>query len=188
MTTGQLASDLNDVIVFEDQSLARAYVLEFEEMWGSDGLEPDAASSKFGPDKTWNTPVNFVVGGSEVELHFSPSDGTTSAIQDEIDAANANFEFALLTLTRDDLAESIVSLNQSFFVNPVVVIEQVNVTGSEFDDLVGNGVQVYAHEPSATCHHNYCIVDHNEPGSDSIVITGRTPGQTLQKTSTMKTR
>ena len=172
LTTGQLASDLNDVIVFEDQSLARAYVLEFEEMWGSDGLEPDAASSKFGADKTWNTPVNFVVGGSEVELHFSPTDGTTAAIQEEIDAANANFEFALLTLTRDDLAESIVSKSQSFFVNPMGVIEQVNVTGSEFGNLMDNGVQVYAHEPSATCHHNYCIVDHNEPGSDPIVITG----------------
>ena len=47
-----------------------------------------------------------------------------------------------------DLGESIVSLNQSFFVSLVGIIEQVNVTGSEFDNLIGNGVQVYAHEPS----------------------------------------
>ena len=172
LTTGQLVSDLNDVIVFEDQSLARAYELEFEEMWGGQGLEPDPANSKFGPDKTWNTPVNFLIGGSEVELYFSPSDGTTAAIQKEIDAANADFEFALLTFTRDDLAESIVSLNQSFFVSPVGVIEQVNVTGSEFDNLIGNGVQVYAHEPSGDCHHKYCIIDHSEPGTDPTVITG----------------
>ena len=32
LTTGQLVSDLNNVIVLEDQSLARAYELEFEEM------------------------------------------------------------------------------------------------------------------------------------------------------------
>ena len=172
LTTGQLVSDLNDVIVFEDQSLARAYELEFEEMWGSDGPEPDAANSKFGPDKTWNTPVNFLIGGSEVELYFSPSDGTTAAIQKEIDTANADFEFALLTFTRDDLGESIVSLNQSFFVSPVGVIEQVNVTGSEFDNLIGSGVQVYAHEPSGDCHHKYCIIDHSEPGTDPTVITG----------------
>ena len=172
LTTGQLVSDLNDVIVFEDQSLARAYELEFEEMWGGQGLEPDPANSKFGPDKSWNTPVNFLIGGSEVELYFSPSDGTTAAIQKEIDAANADFEFALLTFTRDDLAESIVSLNQSFFVSPVGVIEQVNVTGSEFDNLIGNGVQVYAHEPSGDCHHKYCIIDHSEPGTDPTVITG----------------
>ena len=172
LTTGQLVSDLNNVIVLEDQSLARAYELEFEEMWGSEGMTPDAANSKFGADKTWNTPVNFLVGGSEVELYFSPSDGTNAAILAEVEAANADLEFALLTLTRDDLGEAIVELNQSFFVSPVGVIEQVNTTGSEFDNLISNGVQVYAHDLSGDCHHKYAIVDHSEPGTDPLVITG----------------
>ena len=154
LTTGQLVSDLNNVIVLEDQSLARAYELEFEEMWGAEGMEPNAANAKFGPDKTWNTPVDFVVGGSPVELYFSPSDGTTAAIQAQIEGANSDFEFALLTMTRDDLGDAIVELNQSFFVSPIGVIEQVNVTGSEFDNMIGNGVQVYAHEPSGDCHHH----------------------------------
>ena len=172
LTTGQLVSDLNNVIVLEDQSLARAYELEFEEMWGAEGMTPDAANSKFGADKTWNTPVNFLVGGSEVELYFSPSDGTNAAILAEVEAANADLEFALLTLTRDDLGEAIVELNQSFFVSPVGVIEQVNTTGSEFDNLISNGVQVYAHDLSGDCHHKYAIVDHSEPGTDPLVITG----------------
>ena len=172
LTTGQLVSDLNNVIVLEDQSLARAYELEFEEMWGSEGMTPDAANSKFGADKTWNTPVNFLVGGSEVELYFSPTDGTNAAILAEVEAANADLEFALLTLTRDDLGEAIVELNQSFFVSPVGVIEQVNTTGSEFDNLISNGVQVYAHDLSGDCHHKYAIVDHSEPGTDPLVITG----------------
>lgn len=33
-TTGNLISDCNNFIFFQDQSLARAYRLEFEEMWG----------------------------------------------------------------------------------------------------------------------------------------------------------
>ena len=172
LTTGQLVSDLNNVIVLEDQSLARAYELEFEEMWGAEGMTPNAANAKFGADKTWNTPVDFVVGGSPVELYFSPSDGTTAAIQAEIDAANANFEFALLTLTRDDLGDAIVELNQSFFVSPIGVIEQVNVTGSEFDNLISNGVQAYHHDISGDCHHKYCIIDHSAVESDPMVITG----------------
>ena len=142
LTTGQLVSDLNNVIVLEDQSLARAYELEFEEMWGAEGMMPDAVNAKFGADKTWNTPVDFIVGGSPVELYFSPTDGTTAAIQAEIEAANADFEFALLTLTRDDLGDAIVELNQSFFVSPIGVIEQVNTTGSEFDNLIGNGASL----------------------------------------------
>ena len=172
LTTGQLVSDLNNVIVLEDQSLARAYELEFEEMWGAEGMTPNTANAKFGADKTWNTPVDFVVGGSPVELYFSPSDGTTAAIQAEIEAANANFEFALLTLTRDDLGDAIVELNQSFFVSPVGVIEQVNVTGSEFDNLISNGVQAYHHDISGDCHHKYCIIDHSAVESDPMVITG----------------
>ena len=107
-----------------------------------------------------------------MELYFSPTDGTNAAIMKEIEAANADFEFALLTLTRDDLGDAIVELNQSFFVSPIGVIEQVYVTGSEFDNLLDTGVQVYAHEPSGDCHHKYCIIDHSEVSSDPIVITG----------------
>ena len=171
-TSIQLESALNNVIVFEDQSLARAYELEFEEMWGSEGLEPDPVNSKFGPDKTWNTPVDFLIGGSPVELYFSPTDGTTSAIHDEIENVNADLEFALLTFTKDDLADSIINLSQQWWANPRGVIEQVNTTGSEFDNLVSGGVQVYAHELSGDCHHKYCIIDHSEPGTDPTVITG----------------
>ena len=157
LTTGNLVQDLNNAIVFEDQSLARAYTIEFNEMWGSDGMTPDAANAKFGPDKTWNTPVDFVIGGVPVELYFSPSDGTTNAIRQEIEAADSEFEFALLALTRDDLGDAIAALGQSFFVNPIGGIEQVNTTGSEYENLLSNGVQVYHHNISGDLHHN-CLL------------------------------
>ena len=172
LTTGNLVQDLNNAIVFEDQSLARAYTMEFNEMWGSDGMTPDAGNAKFGPDKSWNTPSNFLIGGSPVELYFSPSDGTTSAIKQQIEAADSEFEFALLTLTRDDLGEAISTLGESFFVSPIGAIEQVNTTGSEFDNLLSSGVQVYHHDISNDLHHKYAIVDHASPGNDPVVITG----------------
>jgi len=172
LTTGNLVQDLNNAIVFEDQSLARAYTIEFNEMWGSDGMTPDAANAKFGPDKTWNTPVDFLIGGSPVELYFSPSDGTTNAIRQEIEAADSEFEFALLAFTRDDLGDAIAALGQSFFVNPIGSIEQINTTGSEYDNLLANGVQVYPHNISNDLHHKYAIVDHASPANDPVVITG----------------
>ena len=172
LTTGNLVQDLNNAIVFEDQSLARAYTIEFNEMWGSDGMTPDAANAKFGPDKTWNTPVDFLIGGSPVELYFSPSDGTTNAIRQEIEAADSEFEFALLAFTRDDLGDAIAALGQSFFVNPIGAIEQINTTGSEYDNLLANGVQVYPHNISNDLHHKYAIVDHASPANDPVVITG----------------
>ena len=172
LTTGNLVEDLNNVIVFEDQSLARAYTMEFHEMWGSEGPTPDAENAKFGPDKTWNTPVDFLIGGSPVELYFSPSDGTTNAIRQEIEAADSEFEFAVLAFTRDDLGEAIADLGASFFVNPIGAIEQINTTGSEYDNLQSAGVQVYAHNVSPDLHHKYAIVDHASPGFDPVVITG----------------
>ena len=172
LTTGNLVQDLNNAIVFEDQSLARAYTMEFNEMWGSDGMTPDAGNAKFGADKSWNTPVNFIVGGSPVELYFSPSDGTTNAIKEQIEAADSEFEFAVLAFTRDDLGDAIAALGQSFFVNPIGGIEQVNTTGSEYDNLLANGVQVYHHNISNDLHHKYAIVDHASPANDPVVITG----------------
>ena len=141
-------------------------------MWGAEGMTPDAANAKFGPDKTWNTPVDFLVGGVPVELYFSPSDGTTNAIREEIEAADSEFEFALLAFTRDDLGDAIAQLGESFFVNPIGAIEQVNTTGSEYENLLSSGVQVYHHNISDDLHHKYAIVDHASPANDPVVITG----------------
>ena len=162
--------------------LARAYTIEFHEMWGSDGATPDAANAKFGPDKSWNTPSNFLIGGSPVELYFSPSDGTTNAIRQEIEAADSEFEFALLAFTRDDLGEAIADLGESFFVNPIGAIEQVNTTGSEFETLQNSGVQVYAHNVSPDLHHKYAIVDHASPakGGRGSEFLGKEQGGTIR--------
>ena len=65
-----------------------------------------------------------------------------------------------------------MSIGQSFFVSPIGAIEQVNTTGSEFDYLVSNGIQVYHHSLSGDLHHKYCIIDHSDVESDPLVITG----------------
>jgi phosphatidylserine/phosphatidylglycerophosphate/cardiolipin synthase-like enzyme len=171
-TTDNLNSDPNNVIVLADQSLARAYVLEFEEMWGSTGAQPNSAASKFGAAKTNNTPRRFLVGGSPVELYFSPTDGTTAAIDAALRTCDYDLSFATLAFTRDDLADAIVD-QVSLFVQPEGAMEEVNTTGSEFDFLLSNGVAVYSHQGiSGQLHHKYGIVDHSQPLSDPTVVTG----------------
>ena len=171
-TTDNLNSDPNNIIVLADQSLARAYVLEFEEMWGSTGAQPNSAASKFGAAKTNNTPRRFLVGGSPVELYFSPTDGTTAAIDAALRTCDYDLSFATLAFTRDDLADAIVD-QVSLFVQPEGAMEEVNTTGSEFDFLLSNGVAVYSHQGiSGQLHHKYGIVDHSQPLSDPTVVTG----------------
>ena len=64
-TPAQLSTDRNNAVAVQDQSLARVYTIEFEEMWGSSTATP--GTSLFGSRKTDNTPHYLVVGGKKVE-------------------------------------------------------------------------------------------------------------------------
>jgi phosphatidylserine/phosphatidylglycerophosphate/cardiolipin synthase-like enzyme len=172
MTTANLNTDKNNVIVFQDQSIARGYRLEFNEMWGSDTMVPDEANSKFGPAKSVNTPLKYIVGGSPVEVYFSPTDGTTSAIRETIETMDYGMAFALLSFTRDDLADAVID-GSSFFVSPQGAIEQISGTGAEFDNLTAAGIDVHSHQGIAgSLHHKYAVIDYSEPLSDPTVVTG----------------
>lgn len=171
-TAANLTTDYNNLVVIQDESLAKAYTIEFNEMWGSEGAMPDAANSKFGAAKSVNTPRKFIIGGSPVELVFSPTDGTTNAIRDAVLETDYDLHFALLAFTRDEIAEAMLEVN-SIFVNMNGIMEQATNQGSEFDVLNAGNIPVYSHAgiPN-TIHHKYCIIDHSEVASDPTVITG----------------
>jgi phosphatidylserine/phosphatidylglycerophosphate/cardiolipin synthase-like enzyme len=171
-TSNNLSDDFNNLIIFQDQSMARGYRLEFNEMWGSDGPEPDAGNSKFGANKTVNTPKKYVVGESPVEVYFSPTDNTTAAIQCAVESMQSSLNFCLLVLTRDELAEAIIAVDNEF-VDTRGIIEQTSGTGSDFDLLVEEGVEAQSHEGvTGQLHHKYAIVDHAQTTQDPMVITG----------------
>lgn len=171
-TAANLTTDYNNLVVIQDESLAKAYTIEFNEMWGSEGAMPDAANSKFGAAKSVNTPRKFIIGGSPVELVFSPTDGTTNAIRDAVLETDYDLHFALLAFTRDEIAEAMLEVN-SIFVNMNGIMEQATNQGSEFGVLNAGNIPVYSHAgiPN-TIHHKYCIIDHSEVASDPTVITG----------------
>jgi phosphatidylserine/phosphatidylglycerophosphate/cardiolipin synthase-like enzyme len=183
-TTGNLNTDPNNVIIFGDQSLARAYTLEFEEMWGSDGPQPNATNARFGAEKTVNTPRKFIVGGSDVQLYFSPTDGTTSAILQAVESTDYDLSFATLSFTRNDLGAAVIEAGSSLFINPEGAIEDVNTSGSEYDAFIDAGISVYSHQGiSGQLHHKYAIVDQSESMSDPTVVTGSHNWSTTAETT-----
>jgi len=106
------------------------------------------------------------------EVYFSPTDGTTSAIRNTITTTDYDMFFALLSFTRDDLADAIID-ETSFFVTPVGAIEQISGTGAEYDFLLEAGVEVYSHQGIPDqLHHKYAVIDQSQPLSDPTVITG----------------
>ncbi|MCF8238244.1 MAG: hypothetical protein K9I85_08825 [Saprospiraceae bacterium] len=164
-TTSQIQSYPNNMVLIQDHALAKNYTREFEEMWGSQGQVPDPDYARFGSEKWDNTPHLFKVGGSLVESYFSPSDFTNREILDELQHAGSSIRFALLTFTKDDLADAmILQLQNGLEVRGI--IENINDNGSEYNKILNAGVNVIDHSPSALMHHKYAILD------DQVVITG----------------
>ena len=158
-----LFNDYNNIIFIQDEAVAKAYTLEFEEMW----------SGNFGSNKTDNTPHKFVVNGKDLEVYFSPSDQTTSRILEFINDVDYTLEFGLLGFTRDDLGLAVIEKDNQFGVNVRGIIEQENTTGSEFANLIAAGVNVKSHMGvTHSFHHKYSIADANTTSSNPTLLTG----------------
>jgi len=171
LTEQNIVSDYNNMILIQDQALAKAYTIEFEEMWGSSDASPGIFNVKFGPEKTDNTPHKFVINGMEVEQYFSPSDNTTLNISRNIAAADSDLQFALLTFTNNELGTAVVNAhNRNIAIRGI--IDNINDQGGEFSFLEGAGVNVSQDNTTRQTHHKYCIIDANDANSNPTVITG----------------
>lgn len=160
----------NNVVEINDPTIAQAYRVEFEEMWGSDNDTPNTSVARFGNTKSNNTPHSFTIGGRPVQLYFSPTDGTTSKIINEVNRSDHNIYFAILSFTRFDIQNTI---NQRF-LNGVTdikgVINNIDDTGGQFNNL--NQYADVFQNPAPTLHHKYGIFDASYSGSNPTVITG----------------
>jgi phosphatidylserine/phosphatidylglycerophosphate/cardiolipin synthase-like enzyme len=160
----------NNVVEINDPAIASAYQIEFEEMWGSSTDVPNPANAKFGAQKTDNTPHTFNIGGRDVRLYFSPSDGSTQKIVSAINSANDDIYFAMYAYTRSDLASAMNNRFNSGVTDIRGVIDQVGTSGSQYNYLA-----TFAEMFSATGntqHHKYGIVDASLWESNPTTITG----------------
>ncbi|WP_396144299.1 phospholipase D-like domain-containing protein [Flavobacterium sp.] len=166
--------DKNNAIVVQDQTLAAAYTLEFEEMWGSATASPDSNNSKFGQYKTDNTPHNFVIGGSVVECYFSPSDGTNSKIIAAVNSANTDLEVAVMNFTRSDVCTAILNKFSSGITNCNVIVDSSNPLSNQISNLQAGLSPNHAviDTASGIMHHKFMVVDNFNSASDPLVLTG----------------
>lgn len=176
-TKNQLGLDPNNVIIFQDQSMARGYKLEFDEMWGDSSItsSSNTALAKYGQYKKDNTPHEYNVNGKRVESYFSPSDGTNAHILSTIATANSDLYFAQLLITRNDLANKIASQ---------ITANSLTAKGI-LNDTAGAGATPYfiMRTPMTSAnlkinrfnnifHHKYLIVDQSNTASDPLLLTG----------------
>ncbi len=163
--------DMQNAIEIQDEALAGAYSLEFDEMWGSETEIPNVSSSRFGARKLDNTPHVFNVAGMPVELYFSPSDRTTSAIIKTVNKAQHSVNVALFSFTRSDIASALKAKKQGG-LKVRALLDNNTENGTQFGFLVGAGIDVRIDTSRGLLHHKYAVVDAEESGLQQYVITG----------------
>jgi phosphatidylserine/phosphatidylglycerophosphate/cardiolipin synthase-like enzyme len=171
MTTNQIYTDHNNTLFIQDQSLARVYEKEVDEMWGSRDVLPNPSRSRFGRQKRDDTPHEVYIHGQLFEVYFSPSDNTTFHMVNALNSARYDCYFALLLITRSNLAASLINLkNRGIDVKGIVNNQSEN--GTEFFNLQQAGVFLLHYFPSRQLHHKYAIIDAGALGARPKVITG----------------
>ena len=170
-TNNNINDDFNNVLFIQDQALAKAYTIEFQEMWGGDGPLPSIFGVKAGAQKTDNTPHNFIIGGDLVESYFSPSDNATNAITESLLSADNDIEFAVLSFTMNGIRDALIDRYESG-IDVRGLIENPNDQGGEYNILVAAGLNVRDHPEQYDIHHKYAVVDARDVSSDPRVVTG----------------
>lgn len=159
-TTGGGYLDNNNLIRLQSIKLAEDYTYEFEQMFVED---------HFGVNKTSGAPnPDMNINGSQVEVYFSPEDGTLEHILAAIKAADQSIYFMAYSFTSDELAQALIERAVSGVkVEGVFDEDQYHSNeGTEFDNLKNAGIDVRLDGNPRLMHHKVIIID------GEVVITG----------------
>jgi len=169
----QLVTDPNNVIIIQDQSLARTFRLEFNEMFGSSGPQPDPENARFGPDKTDNTPHEFIIDGKRVECYFSPSDRSHQKILNTVYSSDHSIHVATMLITKQDIADALAS-KSDLGLQAEVLINDYDQYGEPIANTLkaSLGADFRLNGEAGIMHHKYMIVDQAYGDADPLVLTG----------------
>ncbi len=166
-------NDAQNVIEIQDKSLSNAYTIEFNEMWGSNTDVPNSSNSRFGIRKTDNTPHQFNVIGTPIQLYFDPSDHTSYHIGEALNAAKQSINVAMLTFTYDLLAQILID-KKNAGEKVRVILDNNTDSGNEYSNLLNSGIDIHLKGDAlpGLLHHKYAIIDGEDNSLNQTVITG----------------
>jgi phosphatidylserine/phosphatidylglycerophosphate/cardiolipin synthase-like enzyme len=163
-----------NLVVIQDVSIARAYLSEFNQMWGGDAGDFNIQQALFSFEKSVVNPTVFWIGddNTKIEVYFSPQANVESQINRTLTSAEASIDLALNLITRRTISNTIRSrFNEGVSVRGV--IGSIAESGSDFNYLSSWGdVHHFSQEEFGLLHHKYAIIDGLDGSLDSKVITG----------------
>jgi hypothetical protein len=96
---------INNLIWVRSRELAENYLAEFEEMF---------VDNQFGAGSPANTPYPVLeVGGAQLEVYFSPDDGTIKRLLELVRSAEKSVLFMAYSFTDDDLAQAMLERTEA---------------------------------------------------------------------------
>lgn len=169
--------DYNNQLVFQSKQLAKAYTNEFDIMWGdtTHGGASNSTNSKFGPCKPATTQHIFYIGGSKVELYFSPSDGVNNEIVSTIATASTDLYCGMFTFSETTDATDIVN-RKTAGAKAYVILDNYSSGSytpytSTFPSGLGSDFTGFV-SSNYLYHNKYLIVNPSAPCDDPKVLTG----------------
>ncbi|TVR42128.1 MAG: T9SS C-terminal target domain-containing protein [Bacteroidia bacterium] len=167
-------NQFQNMVVIQDVALARAYLREFNQMWGGESGSFSPSNALFAHNKTIVNPSVFWIGDNQtrIELFFSPQANTESHINRALRDSQLNIDFAQNIITRRPISNTMLDrFNQGVKVRGVM--GAISGQGNEFDYLSSwADVHHLSQAEFGLLHHKYAIVDGEATSSNSRVITG----------------
>ncbi|MBM3286251.1 MAG: T9SS type A sorting domain-containing protein [Candidatus Eisenbacteria bacterium] len=175
-------TDIQNIVLIQDESLAEVYTAEINEMWGSSGNSPDPDLSRFGALKLDDTPKRFNISGRPAAVYFGPSDNQIGALCGWIGASASSAHFGILAFTRADVN---IALQERFTSVPGYPVRGVfdraeqGSQYSQYHNMIGTGsypwdppADVWLDAETGSLHHKYMILDVNQHLGRPITVTG----------------
>lgn len=108
MEAGILDGNQQHVVEINWPDLAGIYETEFNEMWGSNGMEPDKATSNFSTRKVDNTKHQVNINGVPVEIYFSAGDDAVGRMTEFVkNDADLNTYFSIFAWSDQELVDEL---------------------------------------------------------------------------------
>lgn len=167
-------SQYQNMVIFQDVSLARAYLREFNQMWGGTAGNYNASLARFSDSKSVVNPSVFWIGEDQtrVEVFFSPQSNAEAHMNRVLATAQESIHLALNLITRRSLANTIQEREQDGVVVRGV-LGSIGEQGSQFSFLSSwADVLHFPQGEFGLLHHKYAIIDGKDGSLDSKVITG----------------
>jgi phosphatidylserine/phosphatidylglycerophosphate/cardiolipin synthase-like enzyme len=152
--------DYNNMLQIQNETLAKNYQTEFNEM---------AQAHSFSANSPADTPYpRMDISGVPVETYFSPDDGVQEAMLKVIAQADSSIVFMAYSFTSDELADALIErYKKGVQVQGVMDEDQIQSnTGGEYENFLRAGIPVTQDDIPGQMHNKVMIIN------GEIVITG----------------